>query len=221
MLMISKRPAGFSKTSLFHQRTKQSGVALVEVLFTLFILLIGLLGLAALQLQVANANVESYQRAQAIILLNDMVERFNSTRALQVCYNFSSATTGKPYLGQAASDSNLFDPTSLNCTATGTTADVKAAIELASWGKSLKGSSETTGANSSLREVGALDGARGCIYSATDAASNMLVYTFAVAWQGTNNTVAPSPNAPCAKNLYGPETMRRVVWTTTRVAALN
>lgn len=196
---------------------------MVEVLLTVFILLISLLGLAALQLKVANANVESYQRTQALVLLEDMVERFNASRKLQTCFNVTTLATGVPYLGQdaGAGDPNLLDVStgsSFPCASTGVASvDANARIELAAWDRALKGSSEVLAGNA----AGALRGARGCVNSdtATDG-SGMLVYTVAVAWQGTDAGVAPS-NA-CAAGTYGADdTFRRVVWTTVRVAGLN
>lgn len=209
-------------------RRSQAGVAMMELLLTVFILLIGLLGLAALQVKVSNANLESYQRAQALVLLDDMVEKFSSSRKIAGCFAFTTdSTNGRPYLGQpaAASDSNLKDVSTIaavNCAsgATGGTGvssvDDRAQVELASWDRALKGVSETL----SSAQVGAIQGARGCIASATSTdGTGMTVYTFAVAWQGAGPGVAPS-NA-CATGTYGSDdTFRRVVWTTVRVATL-
>ncbi|HEY0563491.1 MAG TPA: prepilin-type N-terminal cleavage/methylation domain-containing protein, partial [Methylophilus sp.] len=51
---------------------KQQGSTLLEVLITIVILAIGLLGLAGLQSRLHVSEMESYQRAQALVLLNDM-----------------------------------------------------------------------------------------------------------------------------------------------------
>src|SRR5205809_2198626 len=61
------------KTSQF-----QYGATMIEVLITIVILAFGLLGLVGLQAQVQLADVESYQRAQAVVLLSDMVDRINA-----------------------------------------------------------------------------------------------------------------------------------------------
>ncbi|MDP3678960.1 MAG: prepilin-type N-terminal cleavage/methylation domain-containing protein, partial [Methylotenera sp.] len=53
----------------------QRGALLLEVLVTIVILAIGLLGLAGLQAKLQSSEMESYQRAQALILLNDMASR--------------------------------------------------------------------------------------------------------------------------------------------------
>ena len=46
---------------------RQRGVSLVEVLITLLILAFGLLGVAGLQAKMSLAEMESYQRSQAIL----------------------------------------------------------------------------------------------------------------------------------------------------------
>ena len=56
-------------------RHAQRGISLVEVLIAMVILAVGLLGLVGLQGRLHIAQVESYQRAQALILLQDMQNR--------------------------------------------------------------------------------------------------------------------------------------------------
>ena len=58
----------------------ERGITLVEVLVTLVILAIGLLGLVGLQARVQILQIESYQRAQALMLLNDMTGRITNNR---------------------------------------------------------------------------------------------------------------------------------------------
>ena len=67
------------------------------------ILLVGLLGLAALMTSSQKAESESYQRAQALLLLQDMVERINANRAVAACYAITTdPSAGTPYLGVGA-----------------------------------------------------------------------------------------------------------------------
>src|ERR1700682_6285694 len=61
-------------------RPVQYGFALLEVLGTVGILAFGMLGLVGLQSKIAVAEVESFQRAQAILLLSDMAERISANR---------------------------------------------------------------------------------------------------------------------------------------------
>src|SRR5438132_11066325 len=56
----------------------QCGATVIEVLITIVILAFGLLGLVGLQAKVQLADFESYQRAQAVVLLSDMVDRINA-----------------------------------------------------------------------------------------------------------------------------------------------
>ncbi len=78
---------------------RQTGLTLVEVLVSVVILLVGLLGLAALMTNSQKAESESYQRAQALLLLQDMVGRINANRAVAACYAITDATAGTPFLG--------------------------------------------------------------------------------------------------------------------------
>lgn len=197
-----------------HQ-SNQAGVSMVEVLVTLVILLIGLLGLAGLQLQAHNAELEAYQRVQAIVLMQDMVERFTNNRNVSSCYKFTTNTaTGSPFLG-----TNGFDPTTLNCSAGTAAQQVMVQDDLAAWDVALRGSA---GSN-----VGTVIGAKGCIVQ-EDAATFM--YRISVAWQGRLNTIDPATNDPvlgvndkltCGKDQYGSEQMRRIVSTTVRLGNLN
>src|SRR5258706_7468791 len=63
------------------------GFAMLEVLITLVILLIGLLGLAGVVARSNAAELESYQRVQALILAQDMVDRINANRKYAACYS--------------------------------------------------------------------------------------------------------------------------------------
>ncbi|MGE5027346.1 MAG: prepilin-type N-terminal cleavage/methylation domain-containing protein, partial [Betaproteobacteria bacterium] len=54
-----------------HPSYRNAGFSMIEILVTLVILLIGLLGLAGLITRSQQAEMESYQRAQALILLQD------------------------------------------------------------------------------------------------------------------------------------------------------
>ena len=55
----------------------QSGVSLVEVLVTVVLLAFGLLGIAAFQAKAQVGSLEAYQRAQAVVLLEDMQARIS------------------------------------------------------------------------------------------------------------------------------------------------
>ena len=191
----------------------QRGFSLVEILVTLVIVMIGLLGLAGVQMRAMQAELESYQRAQALVLVADMVERINANRKAPQCYAVTTdPANGTPYVGAG-------NTAAATCTAWGTAAlQAIAVADLTAWDNLLKGSAETLGGAS----VGAMIGARGCV--TRDAATE--TYRVAVAWQGIAPTIAPDdpaldPAATCGKNLYGDEKLRREVSTRVRIANLK
>jgi type IV pilus assembly protein PilV len=180
------------------------------VLVTLVIVMLGLLGLLGMQVRSHQAEFESYQRSQAMILLSDFVQRINTNRKAARCYAISDPAAGSPYLGY---DSGA----SPSCTAWAT-ADLqsRAVADLTAWDALLKGAAETMDGAS----VGAMMGARGCI--SYDPASD--AYRISIAWQGLFSTVEPlsiDGALTCGRGLYGDESRRRIVSTTLRIADLK
>lgn len=189
---------------------QQRGSSMVEVLVTMIVLSIGLLGLMQLIMRASMAEYESYQRAQALILLSDMVEKINSNRKAAGCYAFSDRTSGSPYLGTSSAG-----PTP--CTAWGTAEQQSRALaDLTDWNQKLLGTAESKGGAG----VGAMLGARGCV--SFDPGGN--TYQVSVVWQGTTRTVNPTSvdsTYVCGAGLYGPEEQRRLVATTFSIASLR
>ncbi len=178
---------------------------MIEVLVALIIITVGLLGLANLQGKAQKAELEAYQRAQALILLQDIVSRIKSNRQAAGCYAITDAANGAPALGTG-------NGVTYACAAFGTTESrLVADADMAAWDNLLKGAAETSGGSN----VGAMIGARGCV--SFDGATQ--IYTASVAWQGLSDTVAPGNR--CGQNAYGAETKRRVVSQTFRIAVLN
>lgn len=204
-------------------RNRQAGFNMLEILFSLLIVTTGLLGLAGTQVIAQRAEQESYQRAQAIVLMTDIVDRINTNRKAAICYNITTnSATGTSYLGAAGA--SKYDVASYSCPALATNpaAVNRAKLDLQFIDQMLLGAGETMAGN----QVGAMLGARTCI--GFDSVSQS--YTVAVAWQGATSTFSPaswpSANNPavarnCALNLYGTDTQRRVVWTTIMVASLT
>jgi type IV pilus assembly protein PilV len=181
-------------TSASRALRRQRGTSLIEVLVTLVIVAFGLLGVAAFQAKAQVGSVESYQRAQAVILLEDMTNRLSGNGAGADAYA-SAVPVG-------TGDSQ---PTSCEETAAG------AARDLCEWSNALKGAAEV---DASGTRVGGMIGARGCITRlvAADVTSGVCrpaVYQVSVAWQGLHETKAPS--LACGRNLYGTDTYRRAV----------
>jgi type IV pilus assembly protein PilV len=168
-----------------HNRARQAGYLMMEVLITMFVLVIGLLGLAGLQARAHQAETESYQRVQALVLLRDMADRINANRANAA--NYLTPTTAP--LGNGATK---------DCSGPVTTADV----DLCDWSAALLGAGETLGGTCDTTTpgncAGAMIGARGCI---TSPATN--VYLIEVAWQGLNATAVPPAALICGSAQYG------------------
>lgn len=197
-----------------------AGFTMLEVLVAILVIALGLLGLAGLQTRMQQAEFESYQRAQALVVLHSIVDRIKINRATMQCFAITTNTTdGTPYLGAGSS-------TPPACAASTTADNTMADTALVEIDSMLKGATEAKGG----AVVGAILGARGCV--SYDAATELLdgatppapiagtgIYTAAVAWQGLSATTVPSSN--CAKNLYSAETQRRVVATTFRRANLR
>ena len=223
------------KKSRAHTLHTQAGFSMVEVLVTLIILMVGLLGLAGLMVQSQRSELESYQRVQAIILLQDMVGRINANRNVAVCYAFTTTpSAGTPYVGTTGA--NLLTAVPTTCAAVTTATALQTTLlgqDITAWQNLLNGAAETFGGNN----AGAMVGARGCVsYDATTVLPQLDpttglpnglflagtgIYTVSVAWQGTGDTFAPPASLNCGKNLYGAETRRRVVSQTLRIASLT
>ena len=156
---------------------RSRGVTMLEVLIAIVILTIGLLGVAGMQAQMQNAEVEAYQRAQAIVLLQDMVDRISANRK-----NAASYVTGDP-LGTAST---------IDCTAPATMAE----RDQCAWDASLRGAAETAGG----AQLGAMNGARGCISNPVAVMPRQMIV--AVAWQGVSPTVAPG-GTNCGQGEFG------------------
>lgn len=184
---------------------KQSGVSMIEILVTLIILLIGLLGLAGLQLQAQRSEMESYQRVQALVLLQDMVGRINANRGVPTCYDTTALSPA--YLGTDAAGTGIIAAPA--CAAGTAEQNAQAEQDMDDWSNLLAGAAETGNA-------GAMLGGRGCVNY--NAASSVAMVS--VAWQGLGDTAAPPASLSCGTGLYGSETKRRVVSLPVRFATL-
>lgn len=181
---------------------RQGGASLIEVLVSMVILSVGLLSLVVLHGRLHLMQVESYQRSQALILLNDMANRVALNRN-----DADSYVTGTPW---GAGMTCPTDPP-----ATRQEAD---AIE---WCDALQGAAETLGGAS----VGAMVGGRGCVEDIGNGE-----YLVTVAWQGLSPVSAPPDSVGCGAGDYDSpdadapcqdDLCRRVVTTVVRIATLT
>lgn len=172
---------------------RQRGVSLVEVLVTMVVLAFGLLGLAAFQSKAQVGSIESYQRAQAAVLLQDMQSRLSGNTA-----NAANYVTNAP-LGTG----NILGA---NCNQ----AAVGSARDMCEWSVALKGAAEKRDGVFG----GAMEGARGCVTRVQEqnlaaGVCRPAIYLVSVSWQGLHATRAPAH--ACAKDLYGADTNRRTI----------
>jgi len=194
---------------------RQRGFALLEVLITILLVAFGLLGLSGMQAKMGLAEVEAYQRAQAILLVSDMADRMRAS-PFAICSdlvltdaqrNQCMAVRLQSYVTSTPVGTGDDQPTDCSSKAVG------AARDECEWSNALKGAAET---NASLN-VGAMGGARGCIeqLQAPDPTAGVCtpgIYRVSAVWQGMISTVGPS--IACAAGLYGSdERYRRVIAT--------
>lgn len=184
----------------FGKVPRQPGSSLVEVLVTVAILAFALLGIAGLQSKIGVAEMESYERAQALVALSQMTERMTANSA-----NAAAYVTASPV---GTGDSEPADCTGI---AEGPNRD------LCEWSNAIKGASETAGGAS----VGAMMAGRGCItqVQAPNPALGVCtagVYQVSLVWQGMAPTTVPA--LACGAGLYGAnDAFRRLISATVSV----
>lgn len=195
-------------------RHSQTGFTLLEILIAIVVVAFGLLGLFGLQAKAQKAETESYERTQALVLIQDIADRMNANRtdAFSQAYVTASPVGGGGKL--------------TNCSG-----KIGADLDLCEWGNLLKGSAEiASGATCSTASgagcIGAMLSASGCIaYDATTELADSTgavqagtgIYTISVVWQGLSGSVIPSAQQTCVATLSG----ARMVTSTLRIGALG
>lgn len=174
------------------------GFSLIEVMIAVAIVTIGLLGLAGLQARAHQAEVESFARAQALLMLQDMSDRISTNLA-----NARDGQYAAPLLGVPGTD--VFFSGGV-CAGADTLQN-----DLCEWDRGLKGASEQQGTVA----VGAVANARGCIEF--DDANDR--YVVSVAWQGIGDFGAVDPGVTCASAVITAN--RRVVVHTIQLSTLS
>ncbi len=186
---------------------RESGFSLIEVLVTLVILAIGLLGLSGLQAKVSIMEMESYQRAQALSLVQDMEIRLRSSRGLLAGPLAPVASGGTAVTTTVGPDGDTGYTGTSNC-ATETGAE----LQVCQWAAAISGAAERIAGS----KIGAMLGARGCIVSVSPSQLDALgEYYVVVVWQGLVATADPDAGtyaANCASdNDYGTGLRRAAV----------
>jgi type IV pilus assembly protein PilV len=162
-----------------------SGFTLIEVLITFVIVAIGLLGLAGVQMISMNNQLEASQRAQAILLVEDMANRIRA--------NAVAAKTG------AYPIRNTYGAAVEDCTGLTATAD----LDMCQWNNSLVGTGTTAGG----QNLGSIDGAVGCVQNIVGSTDGETIIQVSIAWQGMRETVVPS--TLCGQGQFGNDDFRR------------
>jgi type IV pilus assembly protein PilV len=171
----------------------ERGVTLIEILVTILILAFGLMGLAGMQAKVQTTQSESYQRAQAVLLVQGMANRISANRLNATSYlTVNALGTGD---SQPASCAALIGSAQDQC----------------EWSHEIQGAAEKQGTSS----IGAMVAARGCV---DQIAANPSVFRITVTWQGLSDLTTPSLG--CGQGLYPRETLRRAISSYVTVANL-
>ena len=198
---------GSARVSVWISRSPGASAAfsLIEVLVTLVIVAIGLFALAGLQAKLQVSEIDAYQRAQALLLLQDMADRIAANRKNATAY---VTGTGSGALGTGDSPAEY-------CTNL-----ASAERDRCEWSTALQGAAEAA-EDRSL--TGAMVGARGCV---EDLGSN--TYLITVVWQGLTSLAAPSTGLACGAGSYGEtdspcggDLCRRAVSTVVRIGTLE
>lgn len=180
-----------------YQRSAHSelGTTMIEVLVSIIIVILGLLGLAGLQSRAAVAEMEAFQRAQGVVLVQDMVDRINANRKASTAY-VTITPLGTP---NAAVDCGTMNgPARDRC----------------EWNSALLGAAESVGG----LKVGAMIGARGCV---VDLGTTLpRTYLVSVVWQGLAPTKAPGATT-CGLGQYGDDKTRRAITATVGIGCLQ
>lgn len=160
----------------------QRGASLIEVLVTLVILMIGLLGLAGVTTRANVAAVESFQRVQALELVQDMAARLRGNARNAACYD--GKRTDKPPTDSGGAPLSLCQE------------------DLKDWSDRVNANADNQETDAAARDQ--LIGALGCIDQASTN-QNATTYRIALAWQGLQPTDAPTQDGaafPCGADRY-------------------
>ncbi|MEM0515945.1 type IV pilus modification protein PilV [Pseudoalteromonas sp. YIC-827] len=171
---------------------KQSGFTLLETLIAFIVLVFGLLGAVALQAKAKQATYDAMQRAAALGVANDVIERIkaNSEGALAGNYNGNIASSADQAGGYTT------------CIDSGCSAGQIASFDIEHWRKSIRATDNT----------GSLSDAMICITTAGGA--DNLNINVVISWDSRQKLVA-NADAGAVKGDCGTNSDSR------RVLALN
>jgi type IV pilus assembly protein PilV len=185
-----------------------AGFAMIESMVTIVVVAFGLLGVAGLVSRSFVTEVESTQRTQAVMLIQDMVTRMEANRT-----NVAQYVTGDAGVNGYVTVAGV--TTLIVCDPAAPLAD----RDRCEWSRLLAGATEQINGNN----AGVLVGAIGCIHE-IDAFNR--IYSVSIAWQGMREGAAPIidanfPPSGCGRDLFGNENQRRLVTMPVRLGTLG
>ncbi len=188
---------------------RETGFTLLEVMIAVLILSLGLLGIAALQLSSKKSTHQAWQRSQAVLLADGLLERVRMNPAGAASYH-----TG---LGASALGGATRASPARNCASQTCTAAQMAAWDLWEWERRLDGVAVRDAAN---RNAGGLVDAHGCVVFTAVSASmpNTGQLRVIVTWRGTSgSTDAVRSGTACGPDAAGTVDARHQVMVNTFV----
>ena len=193
----------------YSYRARLMGFSMIEVLVTIVIISIGLLGVAGMHARVSVMEMESYQRSQALVLLDDIDSR---VRALRGDLTGPLNQTSGPVIVGPGGTSGYNPSSPADCYG-----KMGAELQVCQWAAALNGAAEKVAGSN----VGAMLGARGCIFrvppSPTLSPSDPIAeFYLVVVWQGLAATADPDAGtyaADCASGIAFGAGLRRAAVT--------
>ncbi|MEL0654115.1 type IV pilus modification protein PilV [Pseudoalteromonas issachenkonii] len=149
----------------------QRGFTLIEVLIAFIILSFGLLGAVALQVKAKQASFDSMQRAAAVALGNDIIQRIRANDTPQLVAHYKKDFTSKTPISS-----------STTCFGGSCSAEQIALLDLEQWKRAIQARNNT----------GSLDDASVCINPSAVAGSGGKAFNIEVivSWQGRQEFIA-------------------------------
>jgi len=164
-------------TAIIATPRSRRGISLIEVMVAAFVLSVGVLGVAALQMTAKRANHEAVQRATAVALAQDIIERMRANSA--VLSSYSNLGAGRTLTGTTMA--------ATTCTAGCTQAQL-AQYDLYEWERAISGVTTQKGGNN----TGGLSLPTACITGPNGGSGT---YSIAIAWRGLTKLSNPGVNA--------------------------
>ena len=181
---------------------------MIEVIVALFFVTVVFVGHVGSQAFMQRNSMEASRRAQAQVIMNDIIERMQQNRQAARCYAFTAGNG--PYVGVGGTVppacGGFADPET----------QLIADADILAWHNRLVQGSIT---NQSGAATGGLKTGRGCI--SIDETTDPDTYTISVAWESAEPLyIASNASKPCGQGSYN-ESRRRVISTQLQFANLK